>query len=103
MALEALITWQAPTHIHTEKKPDWYWAVGIITLALAAVSFIFGEVITGIFVIVAAGALILHASHPARIVEYEINDRGLVVDNTLYPFLSLESFCIPHDHVPPRL
>ncbi len=103
MALEALITWQAPTHIHVEKKTDWYWAVGIITLALATVSFMFGEVITGVFIIVAAVALVLHASHPPHIIKYEINDRGLVVGDTLYPFLSLDSFFIPHDRVPSRL
>ncbi len=103
MATEPLITWQAPTHIHREKRTDWYWVVGIITLALATVSFMFGEVITGLFIIVAAVALVLHASHPPHLVTYTINDRGIQADDTLYPFLTLESFCIPHDHVPPRL
>ncbi|MEK7646310.1 MAG: hypothetical protein AAB381_01280 [Patescibacteria group bacterium] len=101
--MEPLISWHAPTHIHREKRSDWYWVVGIITLALAAVAFMFGEVITGIFVIVAAVALILHASHPPHTVSYHINDRGILANDTLYPFLTLESFCIPHDHVPPRL
>lgn len=103
MATEALISWNAPEHLYIEKRPDWYWAVGIITLALAAVAFIFGQVIPGIFVIVAAVALVLHASHPPRIASYSINDRGIVADDILYPFLTLESFWIPHDQVPPRI
>jgi hypothetical protein len=103
MATEALITWTAPEHLYTEKKTDWYWSVGIITLALAAVAFMFGNVITGIFVIVAAAALVLHASRPAQIVSYEINDRGIIANNVLYPFLTLESFWIPHDEFPPKL
>jgi hypothetical protein len=103
MATEPLIAWQAPAHIHTEKKTDWHWAVGIITLALAGVAFIFGEVIVGIFVIVAAVALTLHASHHPKIISYEINDRGILADDTLYPFVSLDSFWIPHDYVPARL
>lgn len=103
MASEALISWTAPTHVHVEKKPDWFWAVGIITLALAAVAFIFGEIITGIFVIVAAAALVLHASKPPHVVRYEINDRGIALDETLYPFLSLDSFWIPHDETPPKI
>jgi hypothetical protein len=103
MSTDALISWDAPTHLYSEKGQDWYWAVGVITLALAAVSFIFGEIITGIFVIVAAIALVLHASHPPRHVTYEINDRGLVQGDTLYPFLSLESFWIPHDEMPPKI
>ncbi|MDE2038354.1 MAG: hypothetical protein KGI69_04025 [Patescibacteria group bacterium] len=103
MATEALIAWEAPTHLYTEKRPDWYWAVGIITLAIATVLFMFGEIITGIFVVVAALALALHASQPPRTVRYEINDRGIMSGKTLYPFLTLDSFCIPHDEVPPRL
>ncbi|MEK7609872.1 MAG: hypothetical protein AAB470_02000 [Patescibacteria group bacterium] len=103
MASQPLIIWSAPEHLYVEKKPDWYWAVGIITLALAAVAFIFGNIITGIFVVVAAIALVLHASKPPRTVSYEINDRGIVAGDILYPFLSLESFWIPHDEFPPKL
>lgn len=103
MATEALISWNAPTHIHVEKRADWYWSVGIITLAIAAVLFIFGQIIPGIFVVVAATSLVLVAHRHPRIVRCEINDRGLVVDSVLYPFLSLESFWIPHDSVPPRI
>lgn len=103
MATEALISWTAPAHLHEEKKPDWYWAVGIVTVAIAAVCFMFGEIVTGIFVIVAAVALVLHAAHPPREVRYEVNDRGIVMDDTLYPFLSLDSFWIPHDEQPPKI
>lgn len=103
MATEALISWNAPSHLYTEKKPDWYWAVGVITLALAAVCFIFAQVITGIFIIVAAVTLILHASRPAGSVYCEVNDRGIVVGETLYPFLSIESFWIPHDQSPAKI
>jgi hypothetical protein len=103
MATEALISWKAPAHFYVEKKPDWYWAVGIITLAIAVVCLIFGQIITGIFVIVAAVALVLHSSRPPKTIYCEINDRGLIIDNALYPFLSLESFWIPHDELPPKL
>jgi len=103
MAIEAIISWNAPAHLYIEKRPDWYWTVGIITVALAAAAFIFGEIITGIFVIVAAAALVIHASKPPAIVACEVNDRGVVFGDTLYPFLTLDSFCIPHDEVPPKI
>ena len=103
MNSEALITWSAPAHLYTEKRPDWYWAVGIITLALAVISFLFGEFITGIFVIVAALTLVLHASKTPHTVTYSITDRGILFDETLYPFVSLDSFWIPHDELPPKL
>ena len=103
MANDALLHWNAPEHLHVDKTSDWYWSVGIITLALAAVAFIFGNVITGIFVLVAALTLVMHASRPPRIFRHEINDRGIVINDQLYPFLSLDSFWIPHDEFPPKL
>jgi hypothetical protein len=103
MATESLISWNAPEHEHVERNSDWYWAVGVITLALAGVCFIFGLIITGIFVIIAAVALVIHAGGTPRTLYYEINDRGIVVDDTLYPFLSLDSFWIAHDAFPPRI
>lgn len=101
--MQPIISWKAPEHLHVEKSQDWYWAVGIITLALAAVAFIFGNIISGIFVLVAAVALVLHASKPPRILYHEVNDRGIVVNDILYPFVSLESFWMPHDHLPAKL
>lgn len=103
MAIEALISWNAPTHFYKEKNSDWYWSVGIITLAIAAVCFIFSQIITGIFVIMAAVALVLHASKPPRVVKHEINDRGVAIDDVLYPFVSLDSFWVPHDEKVPKL
>jgi hypothetical protein len=103
MATEALISWNAPEHIHTEKKSDWYWIVGIITLSIAVVAFIFGNIITGIFVLVAAMTLVIHASKPPRVIYHEINDRGLIIHDTLYPFLELDSFWIPHDEPYPKI
>ena len=103
MAIESLISWNAPSHVHTTKSPDWYWTVGIITLALAIVCFIFGQAIAGIFIIVAVLTLVLHGSKPPKIIRCEINDRGVIVDDTLYPFLALESFWIDHDGEPVKL
>ena len=103
MATEALIYWNAPEHFHIEKTPDWYWGVGIITLALSAVCIILGNVITGIFVLVAATTLVIHASRPPWIVYHEINDRGIMIHDKFYSFLHLESFWIPHDEFPSKI
>jgi len=103
MATEALISWNAPEHFHITKSQDWYWAVGIITLSISAVLIILGNIITGIFVLVAAITLVIHASRPPRVIYHEINDRGILVHDNFFPFLSLESFWIPHNELPPKI
>ncbi|MEY2664365.1 MAG: hypothetical protein RIT04_173 [Candidatus Parcubacteria bacterium] len=94
MSVAPIIEWNAPEHFHVEKTSDWYWGVSIIAGTGAALAFIFGNVLFGIFIIVGTLALLLHAAKKPRIVHCEINDRGIAVDQILYPFLALESFWI---------
>lgn len=101
--IEPIIEWNAPEHYHTTKNTDWYWAVGVIAVTAAVLAFIFGNIIFGIFLIVASVALMLRASKKPHIIHYEINDRGIVADNTLYPFLSLESFWIDAHQRPSKI
>lgn len=103
MATEPLIAWHAPEHMYVEKHRDWYWAVGLITIALVVIALLFGQVITSLFILVAAFALTIHAARQPRTIYCEINDRGIIHDTIMYPFVGLESFWIPHDHFPPKI
>ena len=101
--MEPLIEWNAPEHYYYKRSADWYWAVGIIAATCAVLAFIFGDVIFGILIAVAALALCLHASITPRLIRNQVNDRGIVVDGVLYPFLTLHSFWIEHDHPEPKI
>ena len=97
-----IIEWSAPEHFHIDKSSDWYWAVGIITLTCTALAIIFGQIIFGIFILAGMFALTLHAARKPRIVRMAINDRGIIIDNVLYPFVALDSFWIEHEMLPPK-
>jgi hypothetical protein len=101
--MQPLISWDAPEHLYREKNNDWYWAVGIITITAVVLAFIFNNIIFGIFILVSAFSLVIHATKKPRIIHYEINDRGVVVNNTLYPFLTLESFWIDAHERPGKI
>ncbi len=101
--MQPLISWDAPEHHYTEKNNDWYWGVGIITLTAAALAFIFGNVIFGILIIVGVFALVVHAARKPSVIHIEINDRGIVIGEILYPFLTLESFWIDAEEHPPKI
>lgn len=92
--MKPLISWDAPEHHHIEKNNDWYWSVGIITITAVALCIIFNNIIFGILLLTCSFALVVHAYKKPEIIHCGINDRGIVVGETLYPFLSLESFWI---------
>lgn len=103
MAIAPLIEWVTPEHHQSEKSREWYWAVGIIAGTGAILAFLFGNKIFAVFIIVGAFALTMNAHRTPRQLHVEINDRGLVIDKTLYPFQHLESFWVDVDHHEPRL
>ncbi len=101
--MKPLISWDAPEHNHIEKNNDWYWAVSIITITASALAFIFGNFMFGIFILVASFALVVHSSKHPKTIHCEINDRGVVINGILYPFLNLESFWIDAHTEPAKI
>lgn len=94
------ISWHAPDFIKQEQSTDWYWAVGVITIALAVAGFVFGNVLFGILVIVASFALVLQSSRDPEIHEFVVSRKGVKANNILYPYSSLHSFWVennPHE------
>lgn len=90
--------WDAPEHEHKERTADWFWVAGIIVVALALVSIIFGNIIFGILIVVCAFSLGLFINRVPDNIHIAVTDAGVVREKTLYPYDSLESFWIDTDH-----
>ncbi len=88
------ITWLAPVHEHREHSSDWYWAVSIITIALAIAFIISGNILLSIIIILGVGTLLALSRHEPRVVEYELSRKGIQTDKTLFLWETLESFWI---------
>lgn len=92
------IEWDAREYEHKERSKDWFWAVGIITVAVAVAAVIFGNVIFAILIIICAFSLSLFINRPPEDVHVLINEKGIKKDHTLYLYDSLESFWIEKEH-----
>lgn len=86
-----------------EQSPDWFWAVGIITIALSVTAIILNNVLFAFVLILSGFVLSLFAARPPRIIDVVIDDRGVRIDKTFYPYPSLESFWIDTEHVFPKV
>lgn len=92
------VSWEAPEHRHIEKTSDWYWALGIVAIAAAAASMIFSNVLFGVVILLGASTMVLVAHRHPKMVSFEVSVRGIRVDNDLYPFGTLDSFCIDEEN-----
>lgn len=90
--------WQTAEYVHEEKSSDWYWTVGIITAALVIILFIFGNPLFGVILAIGVFTLAVFSARRPNVVSVRIDDKGVFIDKTLYPFTELESFSIDEDH-----
>jgi hypothetical protein len=96
------LAWEAHAYEYKERSQDWYWAVAIVTGALAAVAVIFDNAILGILIVVAAFALALFANREPEIVEVSVGADGVTRGGLHYPYEALRSFWIDRGHTHPR-
>lgn len=92
------VTWEAPAHHHIEKGSDWFWALAIIAVSAGTAAFFFGNFLLAIVIFLASGIMGIIANREPEIVAYAVTTRGLRVEDTLYPYSTLEAYYIDEDH-----
>ena len=91
------ISWEATEHHHVEKGSDWYWALGIIAVVGATVSIIFGNILFAIVIALGAVVMAIVSLREPTVIPFELTPRGMRIDDRLYRYATLESFCIDGD------
>ena len=88
------ISWHALEYKKTDKTVDWYWAVVIIALSMAVISFILGNGLFSIFIIIATFILVTLSSRDPEHFEVIVDKRGFTVGRDKYPFANIEDFWV---------
>ncbi|MBI1957130.1 MAG: hypothetical protein HYS44_01590 [Candidatus Niyogibacteria bacterium] len=96
-----LVSWSAPEYDYIPKSREWYWAVGILAMALVIVSALIHNFLFGILVVLAGFTVALYGARRPKIVRFTISARGVEIGEKLHSYESLESFWIRYD--PPRV
>ena len=98
------VRWEAEEHYHTHRSNDWYWALGIMSIAGSVTSILLGNMLFGILILVAALVVTLVSLRPIRTIPYTITQRGIQINDEFYPYSALESFYIDeHTYAEPVL
>jgi hypothetical protein len=91
------IVWHAPTHEQTERSADWYWALGVLALVGSVLAIFFGNLLFAAIIVLSAVSIGILAVKEPRMCEIEVNERGVRIETSLYPYRSLKSFAIDED------
>lgn len=97
--METILEWISPEHHFDRKNNDWYWILGIITVAASVLAFYFHDFLFGIFILIAGATIGMLSYKETKIVSVRITYKGVVVGKNLYPWMSFRSFWIEDEHV----
>ncbi len=100
---EQTISWTVITHVHKEHSVDWYWSVGIIAVVAAGISVWLGNLLFAIIILVGVGSLSMLFMRGPREHSVRVDNRGVSIDGTLYPYRSIQSFWVDRNPEYPRL
>ena len=92
--MENKISWQALEYKRKDKTADWYWAVGLISLAIVVTSFMLHNSLFAILIIISTGILISFSVIAPKIINISINQKGITVGKEMYPFATLDAFWV---------
>jgi hypothetical protein len=99
MALGKTISWQAHEYFHQEKSNDWYWGLGIIAVTAAVLAIVFGNTLFALVIVLFAFIAGMQAHREPKLINFELTNRGVIINHILYPYSTLESFWIAEQHL----
>ncbi len=88
------IVWKAYEHEHEDKTSDWFWALGIVAISSAVVAVLFKNLLFALLILVGSFTMALLASRPEKERTFALTPRGILIDETLFPFQMLVAFWI---------
>ena len=91
------LTWATHEYYHSPKTSDWFWALGIVAAACVFISVLLGNILFAVFIALAAFAVSLYAARRPKQISVEINQKGIRVNDTLFPFAHIKEFALAID------
>jgi hypothetical protein len=94
------IEWSALEYEEKERNTDWFWALGVIVVAGAATSIIFGNYFFAALLVIGGALLGFFAVKKPEMISYEINDEGFQIKTRLYPYEDIRAFWVQSENPP---
>ena len=91
---EDKFSWTALEYEEREKSTDWFWALGIIVVAGAITAIIYDNYFFAVLLVLGGVMLGIFAKKKPNLINYELNEKGLKVENLFYPYDRIKSFFV---------
>ena len=94
---EPAFQWQASEYVQHHKGGGWYVGLATIVLALLAIAFFTQQWLSIAVFLVMATAVVVYAHKPPRILLYQLDSNGIIIENKPYNYSQFRSFAVLQD------
>ena len=88
------LEWSLPEYEDKERGRDWYWTFGIIIVCTSITSIIYNNYFFAALLILGGLLLGYFSIKKPRIIYHKLSEKGLIIENNLYPYKTIKSFSI---------
>ena len=88
------MVWEEYSHIYFPKNKDWKLSVAVISITIALISFMFSNVTFGFLILISTAVLLINAFKEPGLTRFEINTKGIRVNQEFWSFTDIQSFWI---------
>ena len=96
--IEDELEWQTEEPNFTPKTTEWFWALGILALALIVFSILLKNYLLIIIIALAGFIIYSNKNKKSELINIRLNNNGLYIENKFYPYDGFESFWIFPTH-----
>jgi len=88
------LKWTAFEYKQKQHRPDWFIAISVIAVALIITAVINNNILFAIFIALGVFTLLMYAARKPQSIQFEINEKGVLIGEVIYPYKKLKSFFI---------
>jgi hypothetical protein len=97
------LSWSAPEFEKKDRHPDWHWYTGLVFALAAVISFFYGNIFFGIFLVIAGAVVILYAFRDPKTLSIKLVEKGIMVNEELIPYEKITQFWLDETDKPDKL
>ena len=86
------LSWTTLEFEKKDRHPDWVWTVGLVAALSSAISFFYGNIFFGIFLVIAGAVTIIYALKHPKELNITISEKGVSINESLVDYKNIKSF-----------
>ncbi len=98
---QILHNWEFPEYHKHDRSRTWYIIAAVIILALVVYALLTQNFLFALMVVIFSVIILLNHARNPQMMEFRVTDKGLAVNERLYPYEELQSFWIINE--PPAI